>query len=684
MVVQITSAGASLGAVQPVSGAYELTAVDRVTGQTVDHFLVAPQLTIHYSPIGSAEPSIYFVDSTGPQRIDTVVNATLHTVTAALPHFSLYVTGATLPGGSPYYSFDVIAKTGDNLSWLDASGTLVTRSILSFGTGPSINSSGAVAFQVRFTGTGNGNQTIFLADADGTMTNLGVNLMSSTRTFGNGVQVNDGGEVIATDSLTTGNKVRIFNATVIGLSGNDPDGNPITYTIASGPSNGTLGVIQGNIVLYTPNDGFTGTDSFTYKAKDATAESVTGTVTLLVVDPTHTPFTGNHAPVATTTRVGTLQNQAVSVSLQASDPDGNNLIYSIVSAPTNGTLGAVAGNKVTYTPNAGYFGADSFTFSASDGSLSSTATAVIPIWATGAANNQPSVSDLSATFQTGSWISLANGGTTAAGAAPGRSAPEFDSVIAFPTINNAGDVAFIGLIGNTNYIVTPLPQVPTPVPLPMNQADASSTTNIRPMIDDQGRVLVRIGVPAWEARRAYRIGDKVTPTTFNIAGAPYVFEAVQIGISPQPRRQRQRDLLQQDRADGAELGIRRARDDACHDRRRYVPVGDDQPEQRSVLLRHPLEEHRRLGAVRSNPEARPRPDPSLRRGSRARRHEAHEHAVALRRDRRREHGLRADRAGGGTGTRRSDAPRRSATTARRSHSSAISPIRRCALSARRT
>lgn len=40
--------------------------------------------------------------------------------------------------------------------------------------------------------------------------------------------------------------------------------------------------------------------------------------------------------------------------------------YTIVSGPQHGTLGAVAGDRVTYTPEAGYSGSDSFTYSAAD------------------------------------------------------------------------------------------------------------------------------------------------------------------------------------------------------------------------------------------------------------------------------------------------------------------------------
>ena len=46
------------------------------------------------------------------------------------------------------------------------------------------------------------------------------------------------------------------------------------------------------------------------------------------------------------------------------------MTYSIVDNPTSGTV-ALNGSKATYTPNAGYFGSDSFTFKVNDGSLDS-------------------------------------------------------------------------------------------------------------------------------------------------------------------------------------------------------------------------------------------------------------------------------------------------------------------------
>ena len=53
--------------------------------------------------------------------------------------------------------------------------------------------------------------------------------------------------------------------------------------------------------------------------------------------------------------------------LSCSDADGDPLTLSIAGVPTKGTLGAISSGAVTYTPNAGDFGTDTFTYKANDG-----------------------------------------------------------------------------------------------------------------------------------------------------------------------------------------------------------------------------------------------------------------------------------------------------------------------------
>ncbi len=92
-------------------------------------------------------------------------------------------------------------------------------------------------------------------------------------------------------------------------------------------------------------------------------------------------WTGSRCPdylTATAQSVAVTQDTAKSITLQASNDNGDALTYAIVSQPMHGTLGAPNGAMVTYTPAAGYSGADQFSFSASDAVVTSN-TAVVTI-----------------------------------------------------------------------------------------------------------------------------------------------------------------------------------------------------------------------------------------------------------------------------------------------------------------
>ena len=81
-------------------------------------------------------------------------------------------------------------------------------------------------------------------------------------------------------------------------------------------------------------------------------------------------------PVANAAEVVTAAETPVEVSLTATDPSGKPLTYSIVAPPTHGKLGSISGNRVTYTPNAGFRGDDRFTFRVDNGSSVSAPAAI--------------------------------------------------------------------------------------------------------------------------------------------------------------------------------------------------------------------------------------------------------------------------------------------------------------------
>ncbi|MCU0756700.1 MAG: cadherin-like domain-containing protein [Xanthomonadales bacterium] len=87
----------------------------------------------------------------------------------------------------------------------------------------------------------------------------------------------------------------------------------------------------------------------------------------------------NRQPVAIDATVTVAEDGTVSITLQATDPDGDALSYSIVGQPGKGTLSGTGAAR-TYTPDANYHGTDSFTFKANDGTVdSNTATVSITV-----------------------------------------------------------------------------------------------------------------------------------------------------------------------------------------------------------------------------------------------------------------------------------------------------------------
>jgi VCBS repeat-containing protein len=82
------------------------------------------------------------------------------------------------------------------------------------------------------------------------------------------------------------------------------------------------------------------------------------------------PVVTNRAPAASAPPVNTLEDESVDVVLNAADPDGDELTFTVLSQPTHGTLSG-AGALLTYTPDPDYHGPDSFTYKASDGEADS-------------------------------------------------------------------------------------------------------------------------------------------------------------------------------------------------------------------------------------------------------------------------------------------------------------------------
>jgi hypothetical protein len=160
--------------------------------------------------------------------------------------------------------------------------------------------------------------------------------------------------------------------------GSDNCSETLGYVLLSSPANGTLSGTAANLTYTPTGTNFTGTDSFNYVLYSACGgDSATGTVTITVGDP-------SIYPTSRTLITGT--NQPLTINLTTpdnSDPcnaDTNYYIYTVISGPTNGTLGG-SGANLTYTNNINYEGLDSFQFTVSDGVWSNAATITIAVTA---------------------------------------------------------------------------------------------------------------------------------------------------------------------------------------------------------------------------------------------------------------------------------------------------------------
>jgi hypothetical protein len=122
-------------------------------------------------------------------------------------------------------------------------------------------------------------------------------------------------------------------------------------------------------VTYASNEGFTGSDSFTFSVRDGfeSSESQPATVNINV-------SRNFRPPVSESVTLHATEDQVRQSIMLATDPDGSldTLTFTIIEPPSHGTIafdGPVngLGQPYTYTPDTDFNGTDSFTFVSHDG-----------------------------------------------------------------------------------------------------------------------------------------------------------------------------------------------------------------------------------------------------------------------------------------------------------------------------
>ena len=123
---------------------------------------------------------------------------------------------------------------------------------------------------------------------------------------------------VASPAMVTVNE---NNPKVITLTGTDPQSYPLTFTLATNPTHGSVSLSTPN-ATYTPNTNYLGADSFTFLAYDGTQYSaLAATVSLSVIAVNHPPTV--ITPVSITTNQNAILSFTGGTAVTVNDQDSN-------------------------------------------------------------------------------------------------------------------------------------------------------------------------------------------------------------------------------------------------------------------------------------------------------------------------------------------------------------------------
>ena len=132
-----------------------------------------------------------------------------------------------------------------------------------------------------------------------------------------------------------------------------------TYSVLSDPTHGSVTATASGFT-YTPAEGYVGSDGFAYKVLDASGMAVEGVAQVQVEKYNYAP---TFATVLIQAREGKLSDPVVPTVQDRNLWDSHS--YAVTQGPQNGMI-LVLGDRMAYAPNPGFYGDDSFKFSATD------------------------------------------------------------------------------------------------------------------------------------------------------------------------------------------------------------------------------------------------------------------------------------------------------------------------------
>jgi gliding motility-associated-like protein len=300
---------------------------------------------------------------------------------------------------------------------------------------------------------------------------------------------------------------------------NDSDvDNPLQPpVVVTNPANGTVTLNADSTITYTPDLNFNGSDTFTYVICDGGTPNLCDTATVII---TVNPI--NDAPIAVDDAVTTPEETPIIISVLANDTDAEGNIDptpAVINGPSNGVITVNTDGTITYTPNAGFNGLDTFTYVICDSGLPVLCDTAIVIVTVNPVNDPPVAVDDNITTPEDNPVIinvLANDTDPEGNIVPtpaiidgpdnGTATVNADGTITYtPNSNYTGTDTFVYVICDDGIpslcdtavvvvTITPVADPPVLTPGPVTTAEDSTVTACFPFVTDNGLDSVSVNI----------------------------------------------------------------------------------------------------------------------------------------------------------------------------------------------